>query len=94
MTICSNFNTINSTDINVIKIQLLNFKRYVFTHTSSDYRYTYNCTLDILSEQTHCNLTLVDTFSYDFIYYFNIPLEDACICIQQHNLSPIKINSI
>lgn len=92
MRACKNFNTIHSTDINEIKKQLLNFERYVFTHTSSDYFYNYNCTIDILPEQEHCNLTLVDTFSYDFLYYFNITLEEACICIQNHNLSPVTIH--
>lgn len=92
MITCQNFNTIHSTDINEIKTQLLNFERYIFTHESSDCRYTYNCTIDILPEQEHCNLTLVDIFSYDFIYYFNITLEEACICIQQHNLSPVTIH--
>ena len=91
METCKNFNTIYSTDINEIKAQLLNFESYIFIHTSSGYRYTYNCTIDILPGQEHCNLTLVDTFSYDFIYYFNITLEDACICIQHHNLSPVTI---
>ena len=91
METCKNFNTIYSTDINEIKAQLLNFESYIFIHTSSGYRYTYNCTIDILPGREHCNLTLVDTFSYDFIYYFNITLEDACICIQHHNLSPVTI---
>lgn len=50
METCKNFNTIYSTDINEIKAQLLNFESYIFIHTSSDYRYTYNCTIDILSE--------------------------------------------
>lgn len=81
MATCKNFNTINSTDINEIKAQLLNFESYVFIHTSSDYRYTYNCTIDILLRQEHCNLTLVDIFSYDSIYYFNITLENACIYV-------------
>lgn len=92
MEIFKNFNTIHSTDINEIKNQLLNFERYVFIHTSSNYRYTYNCQIDILLGKKHCNLTLVDTFSYDFIYYFNITLEETCICIQQHNLSPVTIH--
>lgn len=91
MTACKDFNTIHSTDINEIKTQLLNLKRYVFTHTSSNYFYTYNCAITILPGQEHCNLSLVDTFSYEFIDYFNITLEDACICIQQHNLSPTTI---
>lgn len=81
MEIFKNFNTIHSTDINEIKNQLLNFERYVFIHTSSDYRYTYDYQIYILPGKKHCNLTLVDTFSYDFIYYFNIILEEACICI-------------
>ena len=72
MTSYKNFNTIHSTDINEIKNQLLNFKSYVFTHTSSDYFYNYNCIIDILPEQEHCNLTLVDTSSYEFIDYFDI----------------------
>ena len=91
MATCENFNTINSKDINEIKAQLLNFESYVFIHTSSNYRYTYNCTIDILPRQEHCNLTLVDTFSYEFINYFNITLEEACICIQHHNLSPVTL---
>ena len=82
MATCKNFNTINSKDI---------IESYVFIHTSSDYHYTYNCTIDILPGQEHCNLTLVDTFSYEFIYYFNITLEEVCICIQHHNLSPVII---
>ncbi|MBX7281587.1 hypothetical protein [Clostridium chauvoei] len=86
MTACKNFNTIHSTDINEIKKQLLNFERYVFTHSS------YNCVITILPGQEHCNLSLVDTFSYEFIDYFNITLEDECICIQQHNLSPTTIH--
>lgn len=91
MVTCENFNTINSKDINKIKAQLLNFENYVFIHTSSDYRYTYNCTIDILPGWEHCNLTLVDTFLYEFINYFNITLEEACIYIQHHNLSPVTI---
>lgn len=93
MKTCKNFNTIHSTDINEIKAQLLNFESYIFIHTSTGYRYTYNCKIEILPGQEHCNLTLVDTFSYDFIYYFNITFEDACICIQQHNLSPVTLSS-